>query len=60
MLQRHMVMHDISDEEMIYRRVLRWHYRVIYTIKEDELLVLVVEIDSYKQDPQKLQEKFGE
>jgi plasmid stabilization system protein ParE len=59
MPQRNTILPDISDEQIVYRRIQRWNYRVIYTIEENELLVLVVEVDYAKRDPQKLKEQFG-
>lgn len=37
-----------------YRRVLKWSYRIIYTIEED-LMVLVVEIDHSNRNPAELE-----
>jgi len=59
MPQRNTILTDISDEQIVYRRVQRWNYRVIYTVEENELLVLVVEVDHAKRDPEKLKEQFG-
>jgi plasmid stabilization system protein ParE len=59
MPQRNTILPDISDEQIVYRRIQRWNYRVIYTIEENELLVLVVEVDYAKRDPEKLKEQFG-
>ena len=33
-----------TDPQIVYRRVLVWSYRIIFTIEENELIVLVVEI----------------
>jgi plasmid stabilization system protein ParE len=59
MPQRNSILREISDEDIIYRRVLKWKYRIIYTIEENELLVLVVEIDNTKRDPEGLKKQFG-
>jgi len=59
MPQRNTILPDISDEQIVYRLIQRWNYRVIYTIEENELLVLVVEVDYAKRDPEKLKEQFG-
>jgi len=40
----------------IYRRTLKWSYRIIFTITESELIVLVVRIDHEKNDPLKLED----
>lgn len=59
MPQRHTILTDISDEQIVYRRIQRWNYRIIYTIEENALLVIVVEVDHAKRDPEKLKEQFG-
>jgi len=48
------ILQGIDDEHIIYRRVLKWSYRIIYTIEEDKLMVVVVEIDHARSDPKKL------
>lgn len=48
------ILQGIDDEHIIYRRVLKWSYRIIYTIEEDKLMVIVVEIDHARSDPKKL------
>ena len=53
------ILHVISDETIIYRRVIKWSYRVIYHIDEAQNLIYVMDIDHVKRDPQKLKESFG-
>lgn len=43
-----------TTSKTVYRRVLKWSYRIIFTIEEEELRVLVVRIDHVKSDPVKL------
>ncbi len=50
--------HDISSEHLIYRRILKWSYKIVYTIEEDTIRVIVVDISHTKQDPQSLIDKF--
>ena len=45
-----------TTSKTVYRRVMKWSYRIIFTIKEEELKVLVVRIDHAKSDPDKLEE----
>ena len=45
----------IDDLVITYRRVLKWSYRIIYTIEEDELIVIVVEIDHSSRNPKELE-----
>ena len=42
--------------QTIYRRALKWSYRIIFTIEENELLVLVVRIDNEKMNPVSLED----
>jgi plasmid stabilization system protein ParE len=58
MPQRHGLVREISDDMITYRRVVKWHYRVIFTIDEPTLSVFVVEVDHAKRDPERLKKKF--
>lgn len=49
---------NISSEKQIFRRILKWSYKIIYTIKEKEVEVVIVEIMHTKQNPQSLINKF--
>ena len=44
-----------TTSKTIYRRVLKWSYRIIFTIEEAELRVLVVRIDHQKRNPAALE-----
>lgn len=55
----HEKIEEISSEQIVYRRALQWSYRIIFTVHEEELRVLVVDIDHGADDPQKLIDKFG-
>lgn len=50
----HPLVSEISTEIVAFRRIMKWSYRIIYTIKEQELTVLVVEINHEKEDLEKL------
>lgn len=50
------ILHEISDKKLVFRRRLKWHYRIIFLIEEKEKLVFIVAIDSTKQNPSKLLE----
>lgn len=58
--ERNTLIPSISDEQIIYRRILKWSYRIIYTIKEDNLLVLVVDIAHSKRNPKRIEDLFNE
>ena len=55
----HSIVHDISNEKIAYRRILKWSYKIIFTIDEDEKEVIVVYVTHEKRDPQHLIDKFG-
>jgi plasmid stabilization system protein ParE len=56
MPQRHGIVKEISDEEVIYRRVYKWDYRIIYVINEDKIEVRVIDISSGRRGPDYLEE----
>lgn len=55
----HPLVPEISTELVAFRRIMKWSYRIIYTIKEKELTVLVVEINHEKEDLEKLKGVFS-
>ena len=57
--QSHEVEHLISDETVQYRRILKWDYRIIYTIEESDVLVSVVDVVSSQQSEEAIKAKFG-
>lgn len=48
----------ISPKGIVYRRALALSYRIVYTIKEEQLQVLVLEIHHTKRDPKVISESF--
>lgn len=58
MPQANSMVPEVSNEQMIYRRVLKWSYKIIYFIDEDEIMVTVVEILHSKQDAGRLKDKL--
>lgn len=54
----HEMEHDISDEQTVFRRILKWDYRIIYFIEESEVVVTVVEILHNSQNPNQRLEIF--
>lgn len=59
MPQKHGVVREIENDQILYRRILKWSYRIIFTIDEDDIEVLAVDIVHSKQNPKQLQRKFG-
>lgn len=51
--------HDISDEQMVYRRIFQWDYRIIYFVDEDAVMVTVVQIINTAQNPQTIINQFS-
>ncbi len=60
MPHRHAIEKAIQHNEIVYRRILKWSYRIIFTIDEELVEVLVVDIVHTKRDPKKLQDQFGD
>lgn len=56
---RHSIVGSISDEQTIYRRILKWSYRIIYTIKEQALTVIVVDIAHSRRNPRRIEDLLG-
>jgi len=59
MPHKHSIVQEIQHDTIVYRRVLKWSYKIIFTIEEDAIQVLVVDVVHTKQNPQRLQDKFG-
>lgn len=55
----HPLVPELSTELVAFRRIMKWSYRIIYTIKENELTVIVVEINHEKEDLAKLKGVFS-
>lgn len=49
--------HYLCNEQQIYRRALRWNYRIIYSIDEKKLRVSVVEITHSSRGEQAIKKK---
>jgi len=52
------ILHEISDEEITYRRLIKWSYRIIYNVEETTKRVYVVDVDHVRKDPLRLKEAF--
>ena len=50
---------DLNDETIVYRRILKWSYRIIFRIYEEKLEVLVVEIHNTKQSTATIKKNLG-
>ena len=48
----------ICSEQIIYRRILKWSYKIIYIVKEDEIQVIVVDVRHTSEDPKKIIDRF--
>lgn len=58
MPQRHRILEEISDDQMVFRQVLKWSYQIIYFIDEQVIKVQVVEIIHSKRNPERLKDQF--
>ena len=54
----HAVEHEISTKKQVYRKIFKWEYKIIYTVKETQIEVVVVEIMHSKQNSKSLKERF--
>jgi plasmid stabilization system protein ParE len=43
------------SSSIVYRRVLKWSYRIIFTIEEKQLIVVVIRVDNQKMSPSSLE-----
>lgn len=43
------------SSSIVYRRILKWSYRIIFTIEEKQLIVVVIRIDNQKMSPSSLE-----
>lgn len=46
----------LTKSKMVYRRVLKWSYRIIFTIEEEKSQVVVVRVDHSKRNPEHLKD----
>lgn len=49
----------MSTELVIYRKVLKWSYKIVFTIQEDELEVVVFQIYHGAQGPEEVEKLMG-
>ena len=54
----HAVEHEISTKKQVYRKIFKWEYKIIYTVKETQIEVVVVEIMHSKQNSKSLKERY--
>ena len=56
--ESHEVEHLVSDETIEYRRILKWNYRIVFTVDKDEIIVSVVDVVSSSQSDEAIKKKF--
>jgi plasmid stabilization system protein ParE len=44
------------NSKTVYRRVLKWSYRIIFSIEEQQLTVEIIRVDSQKMNPVSLED----
>lgn len=42
--ESHQVFEEISDEQIVFRRVLKWDYKIVFTVNNELLEVIVVQV----------------
>ena len=55
MPEKNALLRGVENLAITYRRALKWSYRIIYTIEEEDLIVIVVEIDHSSRNPKELE-----
>ena len=55
----HALVPGLEDSKSVYRRILKWSYRIVFTVEEDQLMVLVVDVVHGAQDPQTLIDRIA-
>lgn len=48
------VFEEISDEKIVFRRVLKWDYKIVFTVKKGVLEVVVVQVHHGAQGLQRI------
>ncbi len=48
------IAHELSEDNLTFRKRQKWNYRIVFTIEETEKIVFVTAIQNTKQDPKKL------
>lgn len=51
---RNSIEETVTTEKRLFRRLMKWSYKIVYTVNEEKIEVVVVEIRHGKQDPQGL------
>ena len=54
----HAIEQAISTQKQVYRKIFKWEYKIIYTVKETTIEVIVVEILHNRQSSKGLIERF--
>ena len=56
--ESHAKVEELSDEQIVFRRMLKWDYKIVFTVEKDELVVLVVKIYHGSQNPDAIIEEL--
>ncbi len=56
--ESHSVFEEISDNKVIYRRILKWNYKIVFTVNNDLLEVVVVQVYHGSRSLQWLKKKL--
>ena len=50
---------DLNEEKIVYRRIWKWSYRIVFRVVEKELEVLVVQVHHANENPDKIRKSLG-
>ena len=54
----HKKFEELCTEQVVFRRMLQWKYKIVFTIDKDELVVLVVKIYHGRQSQEDIIEEL--
>ena len=46
---------NLEDAPLVFRFIPKWNYKIIYTVKVDERLVIIARVFHSGQDPEKIE-----
>ena len=56
--EAHKVFEEISTQKVVYRRVLKWQYKIVFTVDNDKLEVIVVQVYHGRRGSKWVQDQF--
>ena len=56
--EAHKVFEEISTEQVIYRQVYKWKYKIVFTVDNDKLEVVVVKVYHGRRGSEWVEDQF--